>query len=368
MVNPIPLLEELIEQDSSTKEGVIEIVNYCETWLKERGLSVERLENEGYPMLVSEIGSGDETVIFNAHVDVVEAEEEQFDAEKKDGKLYGRGAIDMKAGVAAMMETMVELKDKDLNVKVMLQIVPDEETGGRHGTKYLTDNGYLGDFIICGEPTNFGIAVQAKGVVQLDLTLHGEPAHGSRPWEGRNAITMATDLFYEIFKLPFAKESEPPMYEGPSINLAKISGGDAYNKVPKRCEMSLDIRYLPSQSPQEIIRQIEEITEGDIHVNDISDPVVTKEDNPFVQTLASSLTNVTSLEKAKIYGQHGSNDGKYFTPHGGYAIEFGPIGHDWHGDNEYVYMDSVKDYQEILSDFLLSLSREKEMKKQTAVK
>lgn len=364
MGSSISLLEELIKYDSSTKEGVIEIVNFCESWLIENGLPVKRIENEGYPMLISEIGSGEETVIFNAHVDVVEAEDNQFSPIEKEGKLFGRGAVDMKAGVASMMTAMAEVKDENLQTRVMLQIVPDEETGGTRGTGYLTEQGYLGDFIICGEPTNLGIAVQAKGVVQLDITLHGEPAHGSRPWEGKNAITMATDLFHQIFTLPFAQEIEPPMYEEPSINLAKIQGGDAYNLVPKRCEMSVDIRYLPSQNPREIIRQVESITDGDIHVHNISDPVATSEDNPFVQTLASSLTARTSLEKARIYGQHGSNDGKYFTPYGGNAIEFGPVGHDWHGDNEHVYLDSVNDYQQILVDFLQALSKEKESSKQ----
>lgn len=356
----IPLLEELIEFDSSTKEGVIRIVNYCETWMKEQGLTVERIENQGYPILIAQIGEGDKTVIFNAHVDVVDAEKDQFAPLKEDGKLYGRGAVDMKAGVASMMETMAEMKDENLQTRVMLQIVPDEETGGEYGTKYLTEQGYLGDFIICGEPTHLGIGIQAKGAVQLDITVHGEPAHGSRPWEGKNAITMATDLFYEIFKLPFAQETEPPLYKEPSINLAKIAGGDAYNSVPKKCEISIDIRYLPSQDPQEIIRQVESITNGEVRVHNISDPVMTREDNLFVQTLASSLKSLTSLEKVRIFGQHGSNDGKYFTPYGGNAIEFGPVGHDWHGDNEHVYMDSVKDYQRILAHFLKALSLENE--------
>ncbi|WP_018923525.1 M20 family metallopeptidase [Salsuginibacillus kocurii] len=359
MRNPIPLLEELIKIDSSTKEGANEAIAYCEEWLEEQGLTTKKLENNGYHMLVSELGKGEPTVILNGHVDVIEAEEKQFEPSTKEGKMYGRGSIDMKAGVASMMETMVELKDSDLDFTVMLQLVPDEETGGNNGTKYLTEQGYLGDFIICGEPTNFGIAIQSKGVLQLDFEMEGKPAHGSRPWEGQNAIKKAYDLYDSILKLPFAQEKAPPMYDKPSINLAKIKGGTVYNKVPETCKMSIDIRYLPEQSPDDILAQIKERTEGTVHVHNVSDPVTTDADNPFVKILEEALLNKTDLEKANIYGQHGSNDGKYFGEYGGAAIEFGPVGVDWHGHNELVYVESVKEYQAVLVDFLYSCAEKK---------
>ncbi|WP_067727515.1 M20 family metallopeptidase [Oceanobacillus damuensis] len=355
MGNPIPLLENLIKIDSSTKSGANEAIAYCAKWLEEKGLTVEKLENNGFHMLVCEIGQGDSTIVLNGHIDVIEAEDDQFDPYVNDGKLYGRGSIDMKAGVAASMETVAQLKDKELKSKVMLQIVPDEETGGLYGTKYLTQKGYLGDFIICGEPTNMGIAIQSKGVLQLDLVVQGKPAHGSRPWEGDNAIVNAYNLYEDILKLPFAEETSPPMYDKPSINLAKLKGGTVYNKVPDVCEMSLDIRYLPEQSPDEIFNQIQEITKGTVKQHIMNRPVKTKEDNPFVEALAESIKNKTQLENVKIFGQHGSNDGQFFTEYGGSAVEFGPVGHDWHGDNEMVYVDSVREYQNVLEDFVLSV-------------
>jgi succinyl-diaminopimelate desuccinylase len=305
-------------------------------------------------MLVCEIGQGDHTIVLNGHIDVIEAEERQFQPYCKDGKIYGRGAVDMKAGVAASMAAAAQLKDRDLASRVMLQIVSDEETGGLNGTKYLTEKGYLGDFIICGEPTNMGIAIQSKGVLQLDITVQGKPAHGSRPWEGTNAITKAISLFEEILELPFAQESSP-MFTRPSINLAKIQGGTVYNKVPDLCEMSLDIRYLPDQSPEDIVQQIQAITDGTVTIHICNNPVKTKADNPYVKALGKSIKRITQLEKVTVFGQHGSNDGQFFTKYGGSAVEFGPSGSDWHGENEMVYVDSVREYQDVLVDFILSL-------------
>ncbi|SFE28387.1 succinyl-diaminopimelate desuccinylase [Lentibacillus persicus] len=354
MGDPIPLLEKLIEIDSSTKEGANEAIDFCGEWLENRGLTVKRIENNGFHMLVCEIGQGDNTIVLNGHIDVVEGEEEQFEPYINEGKMYGRGSVDMKAGVASMMETVAQLKDRDITSKVMLQIVPDEEVGGINGTKYLTDNGYVGEFIICGEPTSMGIAIQSKGVLQLDFTIRGEPAHGSRPWEGDNAITKAYNLFEDILKLPFATETAEPMYGKPSINFAKIKGGTVYNKVPAACEMSLDIRYLPEQSPDEIFKQIQAIIEGNVTIHMHNPPVKTEEDNPYVQALKTSVTNQTDLEKVAIFGQHGSSDGQFFTKYGGAAVEFGPVGHDWHGEKELVYVDSVREYQKVLKEFLLN--------------
>ncbi|UTR12760.1 M20/M25/M40 family metallo-hydrolase [Evansella sp. LMS18] len=358
MNDPVPLTEELIRINSTTKEGANEAVDYCAKWLEERGLHVKILVNNGYRMAVSEIGSGDRTIIFNGHVDVVEAEDDQFSPYIEDGKLYGRGAVDMKGGLAAMMTAAVLLKDVDLGCKLQIQIVPDEETGGMNGTKYLTEQGYLGDFIICGEPTNYGIAIQSLGVIQMDIDIRGKSAHGSRPWEGVNAIEKAYNLYQQILELPFTKETAPPMYDSTSVNLAKLHSGSSYNKVPESCTISFDIRYIPTQSPDEIIRQIDEITDGEVIIQRVSDPVTTKEDNPYVQALAKSLVNQTDLEKANIYGQRGSNDGKYFTKYGGASVEFGPLGKNWHSEKELVFIDSVRTYENILVDFVLSWSKQ----------
>lgn len=130
-------------------------------------------------------------IILNGHVDVVSAASESFSPRIEEGKLFGRGSYDMLGSVSAMMHAIVDLSKMDLQVKIMLCIVPDEERGGFDGTAYLVEQGYRGDIAICGEPTNFKIAVQAKGVLQLKMEISGIAAHGSRPWLGENAIHKA---------------------------------------------------------------------------------------------------------------------------------------------------------------------------------
>lgn len=350
MNETIPLLKALIGYNTSSLSGVNEAMEFCKKWMEDRGLSVQKHENNGYSMLVCEIGSGKQTLVLNGHLDVVKGNEEQFAPYEKDAKLYGRGSADMKAGLAAMMSAMVRLKETPPGCKVQLQIVPDEETGGRNGTGYLVDTGHKGDFVICGEPTGLGIAIQSKGVLQLDITVTGSSTHGSRPWEGENAIEKAFALYERIKQLPFSRERSE-LYAQPSINLAKIQAGTVYNKVPAKCEFSLDIRYLPDQLPEDILQQINSLSDDEVSVHICNDPVNTEVDNPYVKTLSESVIRHTQLEKVNIFGQHGSSDGQYFTVYGVPAVEFGPVGYNWHGDNELVYTSSIPEYENILVDF-----------------
>jgi succinyl-diaminopimelate desuccinylase len=344
------LLKELLLIDSSTKEGANQAVEFCKQWLIEHELQPNLIENNGYKMLVCEIGEGATTIVFNGHVDVVSGKKEQFVPVEKEGRIYARGAADMKAGVAAMMFAMKELSNQRLGVKIQLQIVSDEEIGGYNCSGYLVENGYRGDFVICSEPTQLGIALQAKGVLRLEVEVSGKSAHGSRPWEGDNAIVKAYKVYEKVLELPFTQDSSE-FYQSPSINLAIISGGEVFNKVPDRCVMSLDIRYLPGQNPDVIVEQIRNISGGEVRIGLNGIPVATERDNLFITRLKPVLEKHIGGE-AVIFGQHGAADTQYFSAHGIPAIEFGPSGGNWHGDDEFVEYESIEKYKDVLVDFI----------------
>ena len=155
----------------------------------------------------------------------------------------------MKGAAAAMMLALADLRDQD-DVRVRLALVPDEETEEEfdRGSDVLVAAGYGGDFAITGEPTDMLIGVAAKGVLALRIEVSGRAAHGSTPWEGDNAITKAFDVFRGIESLPFSRQSSE-LFDRPSINLGRILGGDALNKVPDTCVIDVDIRYLPEPGP-----------------------------------------------------------------------------------------------------------------------
>lgn len=342
----IDLLKNLIAIDSSTVLGANNAVDFCGKWLRERGLKVSFYENNGYKMLVSEIGEGEHTLILNGHVDVVAGSPRQFTPLEKDGRIYGRGSADMKAGVAAMMAAFAQLSTREPGCKVQLQIVSDEEIGGMNCSGFLVENGYRGDFVICGEPTGLRIANQAKGILRMDITVFGKSAHGSRPWEGINAIEKAYDVYQQILDLPFAKEHSE-YYESPSINLAKIKAGSAYNVVSDECKLGFDIRYLPTQNKDEIIRQIGGINGIEAVPGMSAAPINTSRNHPLLQRLADIVGRETGQE-ASFFGQHGTADTVYFAKYGIPAVEFGPGGGNWHGEDEFVEIDTVHAFEKIL--------------------
>ena len=179
------------------------------------------------------------------------ARPEQFTPRVDGDRLYGRGAYDMKGGLAAMMCALHDLAEQR-KVRVHFGCVADEESEEltARGSDHLVESGYLGDFAITGEPTNMHIGIQAKGVLAMRIEVTGTAAHGSTPWLGDNAVLKALDVFRAIESLPFARESSD-LFDRPSINLGRILGGDALNKVPDLCAIDVDIRYLPGQDPEE---------------------------------------------------------------------------------------------------------------------
>lgn len=349
-MDTINLMMELMKIDSSIVENANRAIEYAAEYLKENGVMGDVLENEGYKSYVATIGQGDKTLVLNGHLDVVSGKANQFIPIETEERIIGRGGADMKGGCAAMMQAMIRLKDEALKSKVMLQLVPDEEVEGRKGSGFLVEQGYLGDFVICTEPTNIKISIQSKGIIMMDVISSGASAHGSRPWEGVNAISKAFENFKRIEALPILNIGSD-FYEGSTVNLARIKGGDIYNRVPDECKMGLDIRYVPHIDSAEIVNEIEKVVDGEVRVRNIEHGVEIEPDNPHIHKLVEVVGKHMPGDTIEMIAQHGASDARYFAAKGIPAIEFGPSGNHWHGDHEYVEKESVRLLEEILVDF-----------------
>jgi succinyl-diaminopimelate desuccinylase len=233
--------------------------------------------------------------------------------------------------------------------------VPDEEAEDveSRSTDALVALGLAGTFAITGEPTELLIGVQAKGVLALRLALTGTAAHGSRPWLGDNAILKALDAYRRIETLPFSRESSE-LFDRPSINLARIIGGDAFNKVPDRCEMVVDIRYLPEQDPATILGQIRAIPDIEVVRSFTRAPAMVSRHNPYVLALRDAVSRSIDGEALSI-GRDGASDAISFLEAGVPAVEFGPVGGGHHGPEEWVSLHSLTRYRQALGDFVREL-------------
>jgi succinyl-diaminopimelate desuccinylase len=347
------LCERLITYDTSTPEGINSAAGFVKGWLEARDIDVRAETNNGLPVLAATVGAQDgPTIVLHGHLDVVPGAAGQFQPRVDGDRLYGRGAYDMKGGLAAMMCATRDLAAQD-NVRVHFVCICDEESeeDSNRGSDFVVNElGYLGDFAITGEPTDLMIGVQAKGVLLLRLDVAGRSAHGSTPWLGDNAVLKAMDVFRAIESLPFARESSE-LFDRPSINLGRVAGGDVPNKVPERCVIDVDIRFLPGQDADEIVAAVAKLPDVSMKTIFRREPVVVARNNPFVTMLSEAVAGVRPAERISV-GRDGASDITAWLAAGVPGVEFGPEGAGHHGPEEWVSISSLGAYREALVDFV----------------
>jgi succinyl-diaminopimelate desuccinylase len=360
MIDERVLAERLISYDTSRPEEIVAAAGFVKGWLESRDIEVVHHDHNGLPVLVAEVGppaGGDPCpcVVFHGHLDVVPGRPEQFTPQIDTDRLIGRGAYDMKGGLAAMMCALKDVERQE-QVRVRLVCVPDEESEeiDERSTDAVVERGLGGDFAITGEPTNLHIGVEAKGVLAMRIEVHGRAAHSSTPWLGDNAVLKAIDVFRAIESLPFSRESSE-LFDRPSINLGRIEGGDALNKVPDECTMAVDIRYLPGQDPGEILDQVSAIPEIDVTKTFIFPPVSVSRSDPFVRALRDAVKRSIPEREVMSVGRDGASDAVAFMAAGIPAVEFGPAGAGHHGPDEWVSLSSLARYRRALVTFVRSV-------------
>jgi succinyl-diaminopimelate desuccinylase len=373
------LAERLISYDTSRRDELAAAAGFVKGWLESRDIEVREHDHNGMPVLVADVGPpaaalGDggpasralaanapghepfvPTVVFHGHLDVVPGRAEQFTPCVEGDRLSGRGAYDMKGGLAAMMCALKDVAGQD-RVRVRFVCVPDEESE-ELDVRSIDDfvrRGLGGDFAITGEPTDLHIGVEAKGVLVMRIDVHGRAAHSSTPWLGDNAVLKAIDVFRAIETLPFSRESSE-MFDRPSINLGRIEGGEALNQVPERCSMAVDVRYLPGQDPGDILAQVREIADIDVTRTFIHPPVTVARSNPYVRALGDAVARSLPDREVMSVGRDGASDAASFIEAGIPAVEFGPAGAGHHGPEEWVSLVSLARYRRALGDFVRAL-------------
>jgi succinyl-diaminopimelate desuccinylase len=329
-------------------------------WLESNGIEVSEHDHHGLPVLAAQVGSRDAQapcVVFHGHLDVVPGRAEQFRPRTEGDRLVGRGAYDMKGGLAAMLCALRDVAGQS-DIRVGMVVVPDEESEelDERSTDAVVARYTAGtrpDFAITGEPTDLHIGIEAKGVLAMRIGVHGRAAHSSTPWLGDNAVLKAIDTFRMIETLPFSRESSQ-MFDRPSINLSQIIGGDVMNKVPDFCEMAVDVRYLPGQDPGEVLAQVRAIPGIDVTRTFIHPTVSVSRTDPYVRGLEAAVSRSISGEVMSV-GRDGASDAASFIEAGIPAVEFGPAGGGHHGPEEWVSLRSLSEYRRALAEFIRAL-------------
>lgn len=289
------------------------------------------------PNVIARIGpAGGRALMLNGHIDTVGVEgmtHAPWDADERGGRLYGRGATDMKAGVAAMCAAAARAADAGLSAELVIAAVCDEEFESA-GTRALLARGVRADAAIVTEPTRLAICPAHRGFAWVEVDMEGRAAHGSRYDLGVDAIRHAGLLLTELDRLErevLATRTHRLLGHA-SLHAATIEGGIGWSTYPDRCLLRLERRTLPGEPAQ---RALDEVREACARVAAAhptfravsrlvfsQEPCDVPEDAPVVGALADALR--AAREPVRIDGMTAWTDAALLTAAGIPAICFGP--------------------------------------------
>jgi acetylornithine deacetylase/succinyl-diaminopimelate desuccinylase family protein len=371
LIRVVELTKDLIRIPSENPPGNQKpIADFIERRMKEIGMEVDRYDYQpNKPNVVGKLVGKNETpvLMLNGHVDTVPAGDLErwttgaFEAAERDGRIYGRGACDMKGGVAAMICAAEEIANLGLDLKgtLLVACVVDEEVTG-YGTKDLLDRGYTADFGIVCEPTALQLELATKGALEFEVVTRGKPAHASNPRKGINAIYNMSKicLAFQDYLAELEKVQHPLVGKA-SISVGKIEGGTARNVVPEKCRIEAERRILPGEKMEDVVSGLRKVfgrlqredpeLRLDYNVLLECEPSETPADSLIVRKSAEAVSEVTGKE-AVIANSAATTDMRFLVNQGRIStINLGPGGGAAHIFDEYIETEQLTDATKIYS-------------------
>jgi len=364
----VDLVKDLIRIPSHAKAKSQEkkAAHFLADKLKKEGIDVrlQKVEDDRFNVIGMIQGeSKGRSLILNGHLDTVPPSPEMIDPynpKLRNGKLYGRGAADMKGAIGAMVYSLIAIKRSGITLdgNLIFTGVIGEESPGHGGTGYMVKYGPKADMAIVGEPTNLKIVVTHKGVDRIKINIKGKAAHSSTPQRGVNAISKATKFIHAIEKdlIPELNKRKHNLLGSPTINIGIIEGGINPNTVPDNCVIQIDRRWIPGESPSTIIKEFEDIL-NHLKENDPEfkaelkrmeyleetphSPLEISEDHYIVKALKKSLHKISL--SPEISGISGWTDAALLNNQAKMpTVVFGPGSlAQAHSDVEFINVDSL---------------------------
>ncbi|RDW91823.1 hypothetical protein BP5796_01217 [Coleophoma crateriformis] len=375
--DPVKLTQALVQIDSSNPSlsreggaGEAAIADYISSWLNHRDIEVFRLEKRpGRPSVVGRVKGqgGGKSLLFNGHIDTVTTAGyagEALAGELKDGSVFGRGAFDMKAGIAASLVALAHAKTAVLRGDVIIAAVADEEYLSA-GTEEFLEAGWTADAAIVSEPTGLDMVLAHKGFVWFEVEIIGKAAHGSRPEYGVDAICNAGHFLVELDKHSRDILNGPPhpsLGTG-SIHASLIQGGEEPSSYPASCTITVERRTVPGETPSTVEDEIQTILQQiqarvpdfqyDLRMGMSRSPYEVDKSNPFVLEAAKHIEIATGCPVVTRPEKFWT-DCALLSEKGIPALLFGVDGGGAHANVEWATVDSINKVADALRRLMLA--------------
>ncbi len=305
-------------------------------------------------------------VLILGHIDVVPAEDKMFEPVIKDGKMFGRGTLDMKSFAAVAMNSMEYAGLNNLPIKFGVVLSTDEEKGSKSTESFLKNYPNIKAKIVLdndvgGDITK--IVTKCKNPVFVKLISTGKEAHGSTPWAGIDANELLFKTWENIRKIyPYYASNLPQPEEKwiDTVHFATIQGGQVSNIISNHAEALLDFRLTEDSSVEKLKQNLDKCMEDGVRYEIASEstPVVMDEQNPDILSYKAFAENIMGQ---KIEFEHigGATDSREFAVKGSTVIMHSGTGDGMHASNEFVDIKSVEQIADIQIKFLEYLASQK---------
>jgi len=325
---------------------------------------------DGRANLLARIGNpapGAPVLMFNGHLDVVGTDgmdHPPFAAELRDGRMYGRGSCDMKAGVAAMCVAAWQAAQQNIRGEIIVAAVIDEEFESL-GTRAMLARGTRADVAVVTEPTRLAICPAHRGFVWLEFTCIGRAAHGSRYDLGIDAIQHAAIVLtaLERFQQTVLPTRTHPLLGRASLHAATIAGGVGWSTYPDACTLRVERRTVPGETTASVLQEVELLLAAlrsaeptlavTVRVDTAQGPSDVAVDAPLVQRLSAAHASVRG-SVPPVEGLSAWTDAALLNDAGIPAVCFGPGDIALaHAATEYVPLDEIDAATAVLTAFAL---------------
>ncbi len=377
------ILKDIIAIDTSVPPGLNygEVIDYLQPLFEDVGFESRKIYipeeyaegREGRVNLICRRSEqGKPRLIFYGHIDVVPAEGwDAFHPRVENGKIYGRGAADMKGAIIALLLGLENVRGKPLKYDTSVMITTDEEISQASQIRYLTQflQPVSGAYVFSLDSSFGYVGIANLGVIQMDIKVKGKSVHSGMSHLGENAVEKANLLMTALFDLKSKvaqRKSAVAVHPGigfatmeSRLNINKIEGGLKVNIVPDQCLISVDRRLIPEENLEEAEKELIDTLSSVKGVNWEAEriyriPTVPPCQDSIVDELARIIKEVTG--QSGRFGEMGSGDLPYIVTSEWGAKEFG-LGViraecNIHGKDEFVYQKDVEDLAEIISRFL----------------
>lgn len=364
------LISDLVAIDSVNPDlvpggaGEAQVADYIAAWGRAHQLEVAvQATVPGRPNVILRApgSGGGKALMLNAHTDIVGVVgmDAPFSPAIRAGRLYGRGAYDMKSGLAACMLALLAARDLDLRGDVLLSAVADEEYGSIGTGALLADWArWRADAVIIAEPTALDISIAHRGFVWLEIETRGIAAHGSLPEQGVDAIAKMGGVLVELAALDRQLRAEPThdLLGSGSLHASLIKGGEEISMYPAFCKLLVERRTIPGEDDAHVLAQAQHILDGcaasdsqfqaGVQATFSRPPFAIDAAHPLVQRLQAVATARLGRQPALV-GSSWWTDAALFAAAGLPTVVMGPAGAGAHAREEWVDLESVAHCQAI---------------------